>query len=227
MPAWPGKGGPQCCGTAAGVKGDLQRGQFSGSGWRPTRPSTRLQRCLAEGCSTSSNLAREVSGSWSRRHTSARETAIDGELVGCHAQRARRSRRKHRPAPGSRSRGRPRCARHCQGSCFCPSNPCHSPKSAGALCATRGATEHPGIRDGRPSGSRRLPSIRLPPHGGPHRLILDTCFVQAVLWAREHAPRLGDEVGWKRVRKRYGAPYTQELERRPPHFIGEWNASST
>lgn len=55
------------------------------------------------------------------------------------------------------------------------------------------------------------PSVRNPPHLGPVFLLLDTCVVQTLRWARTRAPALDDAEAWSRLRDRYGAPMRDEL----------------
>jgi hypothetical protein len=56
------------------------------------------------------------------------------------------------------------------------------------------------------------PSLLQSPHFAPPVLLLDTCVVQQLDWARTRAPALNDDVGWRQVRRKYGPDMTQELK---------------
>lgn len=55
------------------------------------------------------------------------------------------------------------------------------------------------------------PSSWRPPHQAPPYLLLDTCVVQNLRWARERAPWVGDDDEWQVVSERFGPGLGEEL----------------
>lgn len=56
------------------------------------------------------------------------------------------------------------------------------------------------------------PSLLKPPHLSPRPLLLDTCVIQHLVWARERAPELDDQAAWKRVLDHYGSELGLDLK---------------
>ena len=76
-----------------------------------------------------------------------------------------------------------------------------------ALCS-------PGLYGADPEARQLVgdyPSQREPSHFAPEHVLLDTCVVQNLAWARRSAPALSDDDGWRQVDERFGATLGREL----------------
>lgn len=79
------------------------------------------------------------------------------------------------------------------------------------LCDPDAYGSPPGMHPGGLPVIGDYPSVWDPPHHAPPYLLLDTCVVQNLRWAREHAPAVGDRYGWDLVYRRFGPRLGSEL----------------
>jgi len=79
------------------------------------------------------------------------------------------------------------------------------------LCTPEEYGELPGTHPGGLQLVGDYPSLRVPPHMAPSHLLLDTCVVQNLLWARTRAPALLEDAAWGPVVERFGSGLGIEL----------------